>query len=129
MQQSFGSSRAGSHPPLASHSPAGSAPPPYREGMDTAASSHLLAQHDHLSKTLPFVDVEDFETASRGFIGTLDPAVVRNAEGAVVWDADSYGFLEGEAPPTVNPSLWRQSRLLTMHGLYAEWRSRVMSVS
>jgi alkyl sulfatase BDS1-like metallo-beta-lactamase superfamily hydrolase len=86
--------------------------------MDTTASSHLVAQHDHLSNTLPFTDIDDFEAASRGFIGTLDPAVVRNADGAVVWDMDSYAFLEGEAPPTVNPSLWRQSRLLTMHGLY-----------
>ncbi len=36
----------------------------------------------------------------------------------MVWDNDSYGFLEGDAPETVNPSLWRQSRLAAIHGLF-----------
>ncbi len=44
--------------------------------------------------------------------------MVRDAEGKVVWDMGSYAFLEGEAPQTVNPSLWRQSLLLTKHGLF-----------
>jgi alkyl sulfatase BDS1-like metallo-beta-lactamase superfamily hydrolase len=35
-----------------------------------------------------------------------------------VWDNDSYDFLEGEAPDTVHPSLWRQSKLVSLQGLY-----------
>jgi alkyl sulfatase BDS1-like metallo-beta-lactamase superfamily hydrolase len=35
-----------------------------------------------------------------------------------VWDNDSYGFLTGDAPNTVNPSLWRQSSLVARQGLY-----------
>jgi alkyl sulfatase BDS1-like metallo-beta-lactamase superfamily hydrolase len=35
-----------------------------------------------------------------------------------VWDTDSYVFLTGEAPASVNPSLWRQSTLVAKQGLY-----------
>lgn len=66
----------------------------------------------------PFEDRRDFEDAERGFLGTIDPNIVRNASGDVVWDGESYGFLSGEAPPTVHPSLWRQSSLVAKHGLF-----------
>jgi alkyl sulfatase BDS1-like metallo-beta-lactamase superfamily hydrolase len=36
----------------------------------------------------------------------------------VVWDLDAYAFLDGPAPDTVNPSLWRQGQLLTRAGLF-----------
>ena len=36
----------------------------------------------------------------------------------MVWDNDAYGFLAGEAPNTVNPSLWRQSQLCAIDGLF-----------
>lgn len=67
---------------------------------------------------LPFHDVEDFADADRGFIAALSPCVVRAADGRVVWDNDSYAFLRGDAPSTVHPSLWRQSRLAAKQGLY-----------
>jgi alkyl sulfatase BDS1-like metallo-beta-lactamase superfamily hydrolase len=66
----------------------------------------------------PFADKRDFEDAERGFIAALSPGVVRNAAGAVVWDNDSYAFLAGDAPDTVNPSLWRQSTLNAKQGLF-----------
>jgi alkyl sulfatase BDS1-like metallo-beta-lactamase superfamily hydrolase len=44
--------------------------------------------------------------------------VIRAADGRVVWDNDSYAFLDGDAPTTVNPSLWRQSRLVADQGLF-----------
>lgn len=61
----------------------------------------------------------DFEDADRGWIASLEPGVVHDAEGRVVWDNDSYqGFLRGDAPDTVHPSLWRQSQLVARQGLY-----------
>ncbi len=60
----------------------------------------------------------DFELAERGFIATRTDPLIRNARGDVVFDLSSYRFLEGPAPDTVNPSLWRQAQLLTKHGLY-----------
>jgi alkyl sulfatase BDS1-like metallo-beta-lactamase superfamily hydrolase len=44
--------------------------------------------------------------------------VVKAADGRVVWDNDAYGFLDGDAPTSVHPSLWRQSRLAAKQGLY-----------
>jgi alkyl sulfatase BDS1-like metallo-beta-lactamase superfamily hydrolase len=89
--------------------------------MDTSpkpASAAVVAHHAHARETLPFHDVRDFEQARRGFLGGVDPCVVRDADGRVVWDNDSYAFVEGDAPDTVHPSLWRQSTLVAMQGLY-----------
>jgi alkyl sulfatase BDS1-like metallo-beta-lactamase superfamily hydrolase len=85
----------------------------------TVASASVRAANEAVRAALPFGDTQDFEDARRGFIGRLDPCVVRAADGRVVWDNESYrAFLQGEAPATVNPSLWRQSQLNTIDGLF-----------
>ena len=75
------------------------------------------AHREHLS-TPPFEDTRDFEDADRGFIGAKHPCVIKAADGRVVWDNDVYAFLDGDAPTTVHPSLWRQSSLVAKQGLY-----------
>ena len=82
------------------------------------ATSFIKAQHAEVVAKLPFDDTRDFDDTSRGLIAELTPNVVRNAEGLVVWDNDSYRFLDGDAPDTVNPSLWRQSQLVARAGLF-----------
>ncbi|MFA5710568.1 alkyl/aryl-sulfatase [Mycolicibacterium sp.] len=79
---------------------------------------NIEAAHREHRNTLPFGDARDFEDADRGFLGALEPCVIRAADGRVVWDNDSYAFLDGEAPTTVHPSLWRQSQLCAKQGLY-----------
>jgi alkyl sulfatase BDS1-like metallo-beta-lactamase superfamily hydrolase len=66
----------------------------------------------------PLSDRTDFANADRGLIGTLDPMVIKAADGRVVLDMDSWGFLAADCPDTVNPSLWRQTQLTAKHGLY-----------
>lgn len=63
-------------------------------------------------------DRRDFEFAERGFIATRKDPVIRRDDGRVAFDLSSYAFLEGEAPATANPSLWRQAQILTKHGLF-----------
>ncbi|WNG92639.1 alkyl/aryl-sulfatase [Mycobacterium sp. ITM-2016-00318] len=75
------------------------------------------ANREHRN-TLSFSDITDFENADRGFIAALEPCVVTAADGRVVWDNDVYSFLTGDAPPSVHPSLWRQSQLVARQGLY-----------
>src|SRR5258705_2802151 len=83
------------------------------------ASVSVVAQHAAMLKALPFSDTNDFDDASRGFIGTLENARIASAQGRVVWSLEAYGFLAAaEAPATVDPSLWRQSRLNMNHGLF-----------
>jgi alkyl sulfatase BDS1-like metallo-beta-lactamase superfamily hydrolase len=72
----------------------------------------------HREHALPFHDTTDFDNADRGFIAALSPCIVKAADGRVVWDNDVYSFLDGPAPTTVHPSLWRQSSLAARQGLY-----------
>ncbi|MCX4834714.1 MULTISPECIES: alkyl/aryl-sulfatase [unclassified Streptomyces] len=67
---------------------------------------------------LPFDDTTDFENADRGFIDALVPAVVKGADGQVVYDNDAYAFLKADCPDTAHPSLWRQAQLCARQGLY-----------
>ena len=72
------------------------------------------------TQCLPFSDDrKDFEDASRGLVATLKPCVIKSSTtGRVVWDNDQYEFLQRECPPTANPSLWRQSQLCSIQGLF-----------
>jgi alkyl sulfatase BDS1-like metallo-beta-lactamase superfamily hydrolase len=96
----------------------------------SAATSKAQAA---LKKTLPFEDRQDFDFATRGFLGSLADPVIRRADGVVAWDLSAYDFLGGEAPDTVNPSLWRQAQLLSKSGLFqvsdTVWQVRGFDVS
>ena len=76
--------------------------------------------HTVLAAQLPRDTGEDFEDARRGFIGTIPDAKIANAAGRIFWNMADFAFeADGEAcPATVNPSLWRQARLNTLHGLF-----------
>jgi linear primary-alkylsulfatase len=68
---------------------------------------------------LDFSDQADFQDARRGLIAPPAEAVIKAADGHVVWDLDAYGFLkQEEAPATVNPSLWRHARINMAAGLF-----------
>ena len=89
--------------------------------MDTtekAASAFVAAQQQVLRESLPFHDERDLENATRGLLGRRASGVVTAEDGRVVWDNDSYDFVTGDAPDTVNPSLWRQSTLVAEQGLF-----------
>jgi linear primary-alkylsulfatase len=81
----------------------------------TAATRDAIAA---ATAHLPFHDRQDFEDAERGFVARGAERRITAADGRVVWDLDAYAFLDAEPPATVNPSLWRQSRLLTRDGLF-----------
>ena len=83
-----------------------------------AASSFTERANRELAASLPLAEQQDFEDAKRGFIATDDPLVIAGPNGAKAWDFPSYAFVEGDAPATVNPSLWRQAKLNGQHGLF-----------
>lgn len=76
--------------------------------------------NDALYNQLPFNDKTDFTDAHKGFIAPLPTAVIKGEAGNVIWNPEQYSFIkEGEkAPDTVNPSLWRQSQLINISGLF-----------
>ncbi|MCB8956220.1 MAG: MBL fold metallo-hydrolase [Nocardioides sp.] len=81
------------------------------------ATAVIRSQHRDAFATLPFADDQDFRDANRGLLAPLEGPVLA-ADGSVVWDASTYDFLVGDAPDTVHPSLWRQSQLASIGGLF-----------
>ncbi|WP_250530158.1 alkyl sulfatase dimerization domain-containing protein [Caballeronia sp. ATUFL_F1_KS4A] len=72
-----------------------------------------------LLKTLPMSDRQDYEDAKRGFIATLPDINIKTPDGKVVWTLNGYQFLQAQdAPPSVNPSLYRNSQLNMNNGLF-----------
>jgi len=83
------------------------------------AEPATMAANAEVLQELPFWNTEDFDDAQRGFMATLPIGTIYGDEGKVVWDLEAYGFLyTPEAPPTVNPSLWRQAQLNMNNGLF-----------
>lgn len=85
-----------------------------------SASSHTIKANAELKNYLDFSDRRSFKNAARGFIASIDPVtIMHDKDNRPVYDLSKLGFLEGEAPDTVNPSLWRQAQLNSQHhGLY-----------
>jgi alkyl sulfatase BDS1-like metallo-beta-lactamase superfamily hydrolase len=65
---------------------------------------------------LPLADPADLADAQRGRIAHEDDVVI--GENGRIWDTTAFRFLTGDAPATVNPSLWRQAKLNDLHGLF-----------
>jgi alkyl sulfatase BDS1-like metallo-beta-lactamase superfamily hydrolase len=83
------------------------------------AAPSVAAANAAVLGELPFANRQDFTDAERGFLGSVPDAVIENDAGRVVWTMAAYDFLKADtAPPTVNPSLWRQSQLNCRHGLF-----------
>lgn len=87
-------------------------------GAHAQATDATRAANAQMSQTLPWADREDEDFAARGFIAGWDQPQIRGADGRVVWDFSVYNFLQGQAPETVNPSLWRHAQLLARAGLF-----------
>ncbi|HTJ94370.1 MAG TPA: alkyl sulfatase dimerization domain-containing protein [Pararobbsia sp.] len=84
------------------------------------ATPATAAQNRQVQDMLPFGDTRDFDDARRGFIADLPASTIADASGRAVIDLGAYDFLKTDqaAPDTVNPSLWRQSQLLDIRGLF-----------
>jgi alkyl sulfatase BDS1-like metallo-beta-lactamase superfamily hydrolase len=60
----------------------------------------------------------ELEQARRGLVAPFDPPRVENEDGRVVWELESYAFLDAEPPATAHPNLWRQAQLGCIAGLF-----------
>ena len=82
------------------------------------ASDATIRANQTIRDYLPFADDTDFKNATRGQIATLDAGQITGPDGRVIYDMEQFDFLKGDSPDTANPSLWRQSRLNAIHGLF-----------
>lgn len=84
----------------------------------TAATPDTARANAAVAGSLPLADPQDFEDARRGLIASDAQVVIDGPGGARVWDTAADAFVQGDAPPSVNPSLWRQAELNGIHGLF-----------
>ncbi|MBK7951491.1 MAG: MBL fold metallo-hydrolase [Deltaproteobacteria bacterium] len=83
----------------------------------SAPSEATRAANAAFEAALPLEDPIDFEEADRGLVAREPELEIRSATGRR-WSPSQFAFVEGEAPASVNPSLWRQAKLNGRHGLY-----------
>jgi len=95
-----------------------------QESLDVDAKGHTaptaatVKANAEFGRELDWADNGDFEKAQKGFIAKDDQLRVVSAGGEDIWNMPAYDFMQGEAPASVNPSLWRQARLNNIHGLF-----------
>ncbi|MCA8880931.1 MAG: MBL fold metallo-hydrolase [Rhodobacteraceae bacterium] len=84
------------------------------------ATEATKSANELLLNRLPFDDTTDFETAKKGLVAPLPTDEIKGSSGNPIWNPGQYSFItEGsDAPDTVNPSLWRQSQLINIGGLF-----------
>ena len=83
------------------------------------ATTHTQQANAALLTELPFADQQDYEDAQRGLIAPLPDLTIKDDTGRIVWTLKGYEFLQQkDAPPSVNPSLWRMAQLNMNNGLY-----------
>ncbi|MCF8208899.1 MAG: MBL fold metallo-hydrolase [Rhodoferax sp.] len=87
----------------------------------TASAADAVAQvqqvHAAFAKSSNLSDPASFADAARGLIAK-PTGQIKGENGAVIWDFETFKFVAGDAPPTVNPSLWRQALLNNQVGLF-----------
>ncbi|MFO6421950.1 alkyl/aryl-sulfatase [Motilimonas sp. KMU-193] len=85
------------------------------------ATQHTKAINQQVLEDLPFSNKADFENAQRGFIAAEPKVTIKNNQGDVVWDLETYKqyiSIDKAAPDSVNPSLWRNAQLNMLNGLF-----------
>ncbi len=84
------------------------------------ATTFTKSVNQQYQQSLPFNDRQDFDDAQRGFIAPLlNEGKLTTPDGKVYYRALDYQFdINAPAPDTINPSLWRQSQVNGISGLF-----------
>jgi alkyl sulfatase BDS1-like metallo-beta-lactamase superfamily hydrolase len=86
-------------------------------GASSDASPSTQKENAAFVQAIAVASGQDFEDAKRGLIARPTGKIFA-ADGSVLRDFAAYDFLQGAAPDTVNPSLWRHAQLNANIGLY-----------
>ena len=81
-------------------------------------SPATIAAQAMMRASLPPDNGQDEDFAHRGFIATPKDPLIKRQDGKVVWNTEQLDWVKGEPPASVNPSLWRHTKLLAVHGLF-----------
>jgi alkyl sulfatase BDS1-like metallo-beta-lactamase superfamily hydrolase len=86
-------------------------------GASGDAAAATAQANARMAAGLPLDEAQAFEDAARGLVARPD-GTITGADGALLVDFGAWAFIDGAAPPTVNPSLWRHARLNANVGLF-----------
>jgi alkyl sulfatase BDS1-like metallo-beta-lactamase superfamily hydrolase len=84
----------------------------------TVPTSFTIKANKAFLEELPFSDQQDFKDAQQGLIASDADLRIKGTDDSYIWDQPAFGFIKGDAPASVNPSLWRQAKLNNIHGLF-----------
>jgi len=82
------------------------------------ATAATIAANKAFAAGRSFGSAQETDFATRGFIAAMDDLQIKDAKGNLVFDAAPFNALKGDAPDTVNPSLWESAKLTAKHGLF-----------
>lgn len=88
---------------------------------DTKDATEYTAQiNSALYSTLDFDDKSEYENATKGLIDAPETLELKDDDGNVIWSQKAYSFLDDydEAPSSVNPSLWENTKNNHAYGLF-----------
>ena len=82
------------------------------------ATQYTIDANQEVYALLDFEDTTEFENATKGLLASPDTLDICDENGKVVWSQTAYAFLDQDAPDTANPSLWRDTQLNHIYGLF-----------
>jgi alkyl sulfatase BDS1-like metallo-beta-lactamase superfamily hydrolase len=92
---------------------------PAPQPSNTEASAWTAKRNREVASQLDLADPVSFERVKRGLVAAPEPSDVRYPVlGGTPRTLADFAYLEGDAPDTVHPSLWRQAKLNNHAGLY-----------
>jgi len=84
------------------------------------ASVYTAEANSAVYDQLDFSNTQEAEFAVKGLIDAPEVLELKDTDGNVIWSQEAYAFLEDyeEAPATVNPSLWENTKNNHAYGLF-----------
>ncbi|MBE5811629.1 MAG: MBL fold metallo-hydrolase [Clostridiales bacterium] len=84
------------------------------------ATTYTVEVNSAVYSQLDFADTSEYDNAVRGLIDAPEVLELTDAEDNVIWSQAAYSFLDDyeQAPDTVNPSLWENTRNNHAYGLF-----------
>ncbi len=83
------------------------------------ASETTKKKNQEVYEKLDFENKDEFDCAKKGLITAPEELELKDENGKVIWSQKAYAFVEdADAPDTVNPSLWRNTQLNHIYGLF-----------